>query len=471
MRIISLEVDNHPVLGTFSYSFDEDRAITLLVGKNGSGKTKFIEFIHELLDKSFRVWEIPEWNNGPISRIKLLMLFERDELENIEDFEYKGRKITQSFSSGNICFEASNKTQSSNDIEVYIADDTGKSYEKLSNEFKKSLLNGKPFAKVLRDKTRYSGVRINFGYNPVTSFSEKPDDDNNIQTKSTENLADEINRLLVATYYNDRAIASEKYEVGEIDPRYEKYKGNFDRFKDAYDQLFETKKIVRVESSGKDNVIVIKDTSSGTEFGIDGLSSGEQQVVYRAGYLLRHLNIKNGGVVFIDEPELSLHPEWQINYLQFLQNIFGENIQFIIATHSPYLAKSAGLLGNVAISRLYNDGRNLSDEQLHKMTKLGNASYAEVSYKVFKVSAEEYHRELYLAMTAKLQVGEMPSQIDKHLMQDPAIPTVTTTYGTETLMSFVRNIYHHGNDAITKRGRDYTPQELENSILEMEKIL
>lgn len=47
--------------------------------------------------------------------------------------------------------------------------------------------------------------------------------------------------------------------------------------------------------------------------------------------------IKNGSLVLIDEPELSLHPEWQVKYIDLLLRTFAryEGCHFVVATHSP----------------------------------------------------------------------------------------------------------------------------------------
>jgi len=47
------------------------------------------------------------------------------------------------------------------------------------------------------------------------------------------------------------------------------------------------------------------------------------------------LNRKNS-IILIDEPDIALHPEWQMNILDIYRRI-GENNQFIITTHSPQL--------------------------------------------------------------------------------------------------------------------------------------
>jgi predicted ATP-binding protein involved in virulence len=74
--------------------------------------------------------------------------------------------------------------------------------------------------------------------------------------------------------------------------------------------------------------------SLGKEFKINDLSSGEKQLFIRA-LSLKSLNINNS-IILIDEPELSLHPEWQSKIIKLYENI-GENNQLIIATHSPHV--------------------------------------------------------------------------------------------------------------------------------------
>lgn len=50
-------------------------------------------------------------------------------------------------------------------------------------------------------------------------------------------------------------------------------------------------------------------------------------------------SIKNGSLICIDEPEISLHPAWQSDIVKQLQNAFVDycGCHFIIATHSPQI--------------------------------------------------------------------------------------------------------------------------------------
>jgi predicted ATPase len=50
--------------------------------------------------------------------------------------------------------------------------------------------------------------------------------------------------------------------------------------------------------------------------------------------------ISDDSIICIDEPEISLHPEWQIGFIPLLKKSFSsfKNCHFIIATHSPHIA-------------------------------------------------------------------------------------------------------------------------------------
>jgi predicted ATPase len=66
--------------------------------------------------------------------------------------------------------------------------------------------------------------------------------------------------------------------------------------------------------------------------GFEHLSAGEKQLVTL--FVYTKLAVKPGGVVLIDEPELSLHVEWQRDLLTSLTSSKAP-IQYLVATHSP----------------------------------------------------------------------------------------------------------------------------------------
>jgi predicted ATP-binding protein involved in virulence len=64
----------------------------------------------------------------------------------------------------------------------------------------------------------------------------------------------------------------------------------------------------------------------------DKLSAGEKQML---SFICYNAFTKNN-TIFIDEPELSLHPDWQRTLVPTLLNQ-GNNNQFFMATHSPFI--------------------------------------------------------------------------------------------------------------------------------------
>lgn len=65
---------------------------------------------------------------------------------------------------------------------------------------------------------------------------------------------------------------------------------------------------------------------------LENLSSGEKQILI----LLTHIKYNSNLNLFIvDEPELSLHPKWQGEFLDAVDKLMPKDAQLIIATHSP----------------------------------------------------------------------------------------------------------------------------------------
>lgn len=65
---------------------------------------------------------------------------------------------------------------------------------------------------------------------------------------------------------------------------------------------------------------------------IKNLSSGEKQILILLTYIKYNRTLN---VFIIDEPELSLHPKWQGEFLDAVEKLMPKDSQLIIATHSP----------------------------------------------------------------------------------------------------------------------------------------
>ena len=80
----------------------------------------------------------------------------------------------------------------------------------------------------------------------------------------------------------------------------------------------------------------VASTGNGQPLELDALSSGEQHELVLLYDLL--FRVQPNTLVLIDEPELSLHVEWQKRFLaDLLQIVKAADIDALVATHSPFI--------------------------------------------------------------------------------------------------------------------------------------
>ena len=78
--------------------------------------------------------------------------------------------------------------------------------------------------------------------------------------------------------------------------------------------------------------------------------------------LVENGNLEEKGIVILDEPEIHLHPEWQIKFAELivlLQKEFGMHI--LLTTHSPYFLKAI---------QVYSKKYEISDKCKYYMSEL-----------------------------------------------------------------------------------------------------
>lgn len=140
------------------------------------------------------------------------------------------------------------------------------------------------------------------------------------------------------------------------------------------------------------------DTESDKIVNPSELSAGEKGIIHFI-FSIYGYEIRNG-VMVIDEPELHLHPQLQTKYLDILKSTsIQENIQFIIATHSPIFVTSESIEGVV---RFYknDDGftqiarhSNITKDEKDKIQMLNYINSAKIffSKKVILVEGDSDH--------------------------------------------------------------------------------
>lgn len=93
-------------------------------------------------------------------------------------------------------------------------------------------------------------------------------------------------------------------------------------------------------------------------------SSGETHLLCQMIGIMS--DIKKGGLVLIDEPETSSHPNWQVQYIGWLKKIFREysSCHFIISTHSHFLLSDLEPPTSTIIALEKTEGRlrNIGEE-------------------------------------------------------------------------------------------------------------
>lgn len=124
-----------------------------------------------------------------------------------------------------------------------------------------------------------------------------------------------------------RRIHSVVQEWNKLDKKQDEIYKYKDTFLDVINDLLKRKELVIDEK----NELKVK-TQSGKILSLSQLSSGEKQLLIILGETL--LQQSNPHIYIADEPELSLHIDWQENLVSSLKQL-NPNSQIIFATHSP----------------------------------------------------------------------------------------------------------------------------------------
>ena len=193
----------------------------------------------------------------------------------------------------------------------------------------------------------FSDVEINFHANQINSITSENIDLKEQSRRSGINLATQINQLIIDIQALDDAALARAHRdaiANRLDANKVHIAERMGRFKNAFKLMFENMSYDRVENKSGHKVIIFK--KDGQDVPIEGLSSGEKQIVYRGCFLLKDINSLNDAFVFIDEPEISLHPVWQKKILEYYKNIFTNDTgkqtsQIFIVTHSPFIIHNA----------------------------------------------------------------------------------------------------------------------------------
>ena len=319
----------------------------------------------------------------------------------------------------------------------------------------------------------YSKARSGFKTNQVKSITTQQIDSQKREVDEQDDFT-RIKQMLVDIAQQDDANWRIESEQGGLnDQKYNEFitqRSKGYRFTKAFNNFFEDIQYKKVDNNNPTEKPILFE-KHGQNINVDQLSTGEKQIVFRGAHLLRNLNSINGGIVLIDEPELSMHPKWQEKILAYYRGLFTVNsvqsVQLIIATHSEYIIRSAlEDSDNILIIVLSDDNGTITSKKITAPNVLPYISAAETNYIAFNILSIDYHIELY---------GYLQIKSGKNNIQDcdTYIASQTNYYDKtkhqkldnyknhnyQTLPTYIRNAIDHPDS-----GRKYTKNELRLSI-------
>lgn len=317
---MSIKIKNLKIEKLFGYKDLEWKLsdVSVLVGKNGSGKSTILNIIKDLLltetDKNIHQCgncELSTSNNLTIKHkhIPLSSLDLNSFISSLEEFMKKDKRKK---SDDKINIETNlfkiKKMLSSAALQespqgirtgMFEITDKNKIHDK---KLEKSVENGEfkiPFEYI---------STINMNANSLNEFKSS---DGNKTTILDMEIKKEISRM-------NEFLSTDK----DLHQNIKK------RFVSAINYLLsECNKIMNFDS---DMQFICK--HDGKKLDIKDLSSGERQLVYTL--LKASIAAFNDAILLMDEPEISLHLSWQENLISTIKEI-NPNGQIIIVTHSP----------------------------------------------------------------------------------------------------------------------------------------
>jgi Predicted ATP-binding protein involved in virulence len=404
LKIKSAYIKNIKALKDFKIDFNNN--VNVVIGGNGLGKTTILETIYNIITSNKRFLE-----DASSEGCNLEVLFAEDELNIINRFRNRLHK------------------------EVF------KSEEKISvgkHEIKKELNLKKQFPDSIMLKERwfrkvvYLPTDVNFKKHKVETAKKVEGSTEIGVILNSDEMSLNLKEYLVNIHYKDL----EDMSIGETPYRIQK-------FKQLYNTFFEEKEFLGV----KDFEPLFKIKATGEIHSADELSAGEKQIFFRGGSLLQ-MDL-NDSIILIDEPELSLHPEWQQKILEFYKGI-GENNQIIIATHSPHIVSSCKKEEVIVLDR--EDGRTVLksnveetygwtvEQLLLSVFELKSVRNPEVQEKIDKFKSLYINKE-NLNSGELSEFNELKNELEKYLdPEDPSLSLINIKEDSKKLEALLKNL-------------------------------
>lgn len=331
-KIGSVRFINHPILGNLYLDFCDPNGspvdTIIIAGENGTGKSTVLNCLYQLtaLDAHCAIPGID------------ITFYDDD--RGIQKLEYRPRKVNDT---------------------TYMAVSDG-------IRLRDDLIISDNFKSKYPSTAIYSEVDINFrGTHSSTVTSMKLDEEPESR-RSDGNLATMVNQLLIDIQdLDNEELAFEARAHPEIPTKMLSVVSRMERFTKAFSTIFQDLSYSRIKTA--DNRKTVMFTKNGVDVPLDQLSTGEKQIVYRGCFLLKDAEALKGAFVFIDEPEISMHPNWQSKILDYYKAIFTnkqgkQTSQIFTVTHSPFVIHNKSRRNDkVIVLARNNEGKIFASDQ------------------------------------------------------------------------------------------------------------
>ncbi|MBW4528723.1 MAG: AAA family ATPase [Phormidium tanganyikae FI6-MK23] len=310
----------------------------------------------------------------------------------------------------------------------------------------------------------YDTLETTFTVEKISTVTGQTIDYDNEPKEKSINLAQIIPQLLVDISNQDSSFIAEKSRQGILHKDLDAQELKFTRFTNTLNKIYNGSKRFKTL---RNNTELIFEDANNNECDINSLSTGEKQILFRIGGMLKNLTHLRGSVILIDEPETSLHPKWQQKYVQILLETFKDlDTQFIIATHSPYVLQGVKDGESVCI-KVDRTKMRIGEQVGYYPNSIKNPSINLINYLAFDLYDELLHIELFEAILKKesLEFHEIDGflacrdvekrsfvTVRNRVRRDGGITLSAGTNLSETLPVYIRNAIHHPEET----GRVFT---------------
>lgn len=335
MRFKSLYIKDFRGIRTLIVDFEPD--LTVIVGRNGAGKTSILDALGEL--SRFIRTHLKKGRDRGMRR----QLSSRDVRSQASKFQ-----LSLNFDPGDGWTDSGDRDL----LHLTCGVDSG-SYH-LNHQQK--LMR---WAEQAKAEPRFIYYRQNRAFQTrAQSTASRPDQTLDPEYVQDLSLAEDLQAIGdLEAWWNERD-AQEARVVRDSDPRYRD--PQLEAIRKLVTRIDEFTGINYSSTASPPGLRLLK--PGGTAIHVSGLSGGERSYIILLADLARRLQVfapeqpleAIPAIVLIDEVELNLHPAWQSQVAPTLTRVF-KACQFIVTTHSPQVLSGIES-GNVRVLRQTESG-------------------------------------------------------------------------------------------------------------------